>query len=51
MRQQPQLRPKFSRDNRHVAGRAIPSGQAEDLLDQPVLERVVRQYGDPARYC
>ena len=36
-----------SRDNGQVAWRAISSGKAEDLLDQPVLERVVGQHGDP----
>ena len=45
--QQPQLRPELFRDNGEVAWRAIPSGKAEDLLDQPVLQRVVGQYGDP----
>ena len=46
--QQPQLRGQLGRHDRQVPRSAVPGTRREQLLDQPVLQRVVRQHGDPA---
>ena len=45
--QQPQLRLEACRHDGQVAGRRSRA-PGQDLLDQPVLQRVVGQHGDPA---
>ena len=46
--EQPELRGVLGRHDRQVARGAVVRAEREDLLDEPVLQRVVRQHRDPA---